>query len=140
MHMSLGRFLFIAYLILGVQAAATAAPVNFVVQLTRSAEHYGQRRVFLQIDKILDDIGEDKVKFTVVAYENGIQALLADNPETSQLLTKLANRGVTFEACRISMKAWGLKESQFPLEVRFVPAGAPEMIRLQLKGYKYWRP
>lgn len=124
----------------GLAPFASAAPVNFVVQLTRSADHYGHRRVFLQLDKILDDIGEDKVRFTVVAYEDGIQALLADNKETSQLLTKLSNRGVTFEACRISMQAWGLTESQFPLEVQFVPAGAPEVIRLQLKGYKYWHP
>jgi len=138
---SLSRILLGLSLVLGLSALSTAAePVNFVVQLTRSAEHYGQRRVFLQLDKILDDLGEDKLHFTVVAYEDGIHALLADNQETSQLLTKLANRGVTFEACRISMQAWGLTESQFPLEVQFVPAGAPEVIRLQLQGYKYWRP
>lgn len=137
------RFFLIIGILVSLQLVPSpgrAAPVNFVVQLTRDAEHHGQRRVFLQIDKILDEIGEDKVNFTVVAYEDGIKALLADNPETSQLLTKLANRGVTFEACRISMKAWGLEESRFPLEVQFVPAGAPEVIRLQLKGYKYWRP
>jgi intracellular sulfur oxidation DsrE/DsrF family protein len=38
------------------------------------------------------------------------------------------------------MRAWDLKEENFPLEVEFVPAGAPEMIRLQMDGYKYWRP
>jgi intracellular sulfur oxidation DsrE/DsrF family protein len=139
MHSGLHKILLSLCLFVCVHAV-TAAPVNFVVQLTRGGEHHGQRRVFLQIDKILDDIGEDKVKFTVVAYEDGIHALLADNEETSQLLTKLANRGVTFKACRISMHAWNLNESQFPLEVGFVPAGAPEVIRLQLKGYKYWRP
>lgn len=115
-----------------------AAP--FVMQLTRSGENYGHRRALLQIDKVLDDIGEDKLRVVVVAYEEGIQALLANNPETSQLLTKLANRGVTFKACRISMRAWDLQEEAFPLEVEFVPAGAPEMIRLQMSGYKYWRP
>jgi intracellular sulfur oxidation DsrE/DsrF family protein len=144
MRMPLHKILFVCCLLLFVQAApaadATATPVNFVVQLTRNGDHHGHRRVFLQLDKILDDIGEDKVRFTVVAYEDGIQALLADNKETSQLLTKLANRGVRFEACRISMAAWGLTEAQFPLEVQFVPAGAPEVIRLQLQGYKYWRP
>lgn len=139
MRMSLAKSLLAVCLLFLVQIA-TAAPVNFVVQLTRDGEHHGHRRVFLQIDKILDDIGEDKVKFTVVAYEDGIHALLANNAETSQLLTKLANRGVTFKACRISMHAWDLDESQFPLEVEFVPAGAPELIRLQLQGYKYWRP
>jgi len=115
-------------------------PVTFVMQLTRSGDNYGHRRAFMQIDKVLSDLGEKNLKIEVVAYENGIHALLEDNEGTSQLLTRLANRGVTFKACRISMKAWGLKEEDFPLEVEFVPAGAPEMIRLQMQGYKYWRP
>lgn len=115
-------------------------PIPFVMQLTRSSDNYGHRRAFLQIDKALDDIGENKLKIEVVAYEDGIHALLENNKETSQLLSKLANRGVTFKACRISMRAWGLKEDEFPLEVEFVSAGAPEVIRLQMQGYKYWRP
>lgn len=123
---------------LNIAKAAEATP--FVVQLTRGAENYGHRRALLQIDKILDDIGEDKITMTVVAYEEGIHSLLSENKETYQLLTKLTNRGVKFEACRISMQAWGLQEDNFPLEVSFVPAGAPEVIRLQLLGYKYWRP
>lgn len=140
MRTALYRFAFGLSLLLAGWSLATAAPVDFVVQLTRSGDNYGHRRAFLQIDKILDDIGEDKVRFTVVAYEEGIHALLADNKETAQLLTKLAHRGVSFKACRISMNAWDLKESQFALEVDYVPAGAPEVIRLQMKGFKYWRP
>ena len=120
--------------------AATPEPVPFVVQLTRPDDNHGHRRVFLQIDKVLSDLGENNVKFEVVAYEEGIQALVANNQETSQLLTKLANRGVVFKACRISMRAWELDETDFPLEVEYVPAGAPEVIRLQMLGYKYWRP
>lgn len=120
--------------------AGNTTPVPFVVQLTRSGDDLGHRRAFLQIDKTLDDIGEKKLKIVVVAYEEGINALLANNKETSQLLTKLAHRGVSFRACRISMRAWDLKENEFPLEVEFVPAGAPEVIRLQMAGHKYWHP
>lgn len=119
-------------------AADTAVP--FVMQLTRSSDNYGHRRALLQIDKVLTDIGEDKLEIVVVAYEDGIQALLADNKQTAQLVTKLTNRGVQFKACKISMRAWGLSEDQFPLEVEFVPAGAPEVVRLQMQGHKYWRP
>jgi intracellular sulfur oxidation DsrE/DsrF family protein len=122
------------------QLVSAAGKTNFVMQLTRSGDNYGHRRALLQIDRVLDDLGENKLNIVVVAYEDGIHALLADNKETSQLITKLANRGVTFNACKISMHAWGLKEEQFPLEVEFVPAGAPEVIRLQMEGYKYWRP
>jgi len=120
--------------------AAENEVTPFVMQLTRSGDNYGHRRAFMQLDKVLDDIGENKIKIDVVAYEDGIHALLANNKKTSQLLTKLANRGVAFKACRISMNAWELNEDDFPLEVEFVPAGAPEMIRLQMQGYKYWRP
>ena len=121
-------------------AFSAAEKIPFVVQLTRSGDDYGHRRAFLQIDKVLSDLGEDKLEIVVVAYEDGIYALLADNEETSQLISKLANRGVTFRACRISMMAWNLKEEQFPLEVEYAPAGAAEVIRLQMEGYKYWRP
>ena len=114
--------------------------IHFVLQLTRSGENYGHRRVFLQMDKILNDLSDKSIKIEVVAYEDGIQALLSNNKETSQLLTKLANRGVTFKACRISMRAWKLKEDDFPLEVDFIPSGAPHMIKRQMEGYKYWRP
>jgi len=132
--------LFLLWMAPGVSIADDAASVPFVMQLTRTADNYGHRRALMQIDKILSDIGENKIKFEVIAYEDGIHALLANNKKTSQLLTKLANRGVIFKACRISMRAWELKEDDFPLEVEFVPAGAPEVIKLQMKGYKYWRP
>lgn len=120
------------------QAADKTTP--FVMQLTRSGDNHGHRRALLQIDRVLDDLGEDKLAITVVAYEDGIHALLADNKGTSQLVTKLANRGVSFKACEISMRAWELPKDQFPLEVEFVPAGAPEMVRLQILGHRYWRP
>ncbi|QKT03500.1 DsrE family protein [Ectothiorhodospiraceae bacterium 2226] len=112
----------------------------FVVQLTRTTSDFGHRRVMLQLDKVLDDLGDHAVNFTVVAYEEGIHALLADNEQTAQLVTKLAHRGVVFKACRISMRAWQLSEDDFPLEVEFIDAGAPEVVRLQMIGYRYWRP
>lgn len=123
----------------GYLMAAENETISFVMQLTRSGDNYGHRKAFMQLDKVLNDIGESKIKIHVVAYEDGIHALLSNNEKTSQLLTKLANRGVTFKACHISMNAWNLKEEDFPLEVEFVPAGAPEMIKLQMEGYKYWR-
>ena len=121
-------------------ALASSETTPFVVQLTRSGDNYGHRRALLQIDKVLDDLGEQNVRFTVVAYAYGISALLAKNNQTNQLVTKLANRGVRFLACRISMRASDITENDIVLEAEFVPAGAPEVIRLQTRGYKYWRP
>jgi len=133
-------YVLVLSLIVTSQAIAAQEPTSFVLQLTRTGENYGHRRVFLQLDKVLNDLGEKNLNIEVVAYEDGIKSLLTNNKETSQLLTKLANRGVTFKACRISMRSWGLKDEDFPLEVEYVPAGAPEVIKLQMQGYKYWRP
>lgn len=119
--------------------AAPPKPIPFVMQMT-VGDSDAQRRAFLQMAKVQEDIGPAKVKIEVVAYEGGITSLLADNNDTATLLAALARNGVQFKACRISMLAHGLKEDDFPLEVEFVPAGAPEMVRLQMQGYRYWRP
>lgn len=132
--------LLLAWAVSPCQLAAAGDRAQFVVQLTRNSENFGHRRALMQIDKVLEHLGADKVEIVVVAYEEGIHALTAHNPQTEQLLIKLANRGVEFRACQISMKAWSLTTEDFPLEVQFVSAGAPEVIRLQMEGYKYWRP
>jgi intracellular sulfur oxidation DsrE/DsrF family protein len=119
--------------------AAEPNPMPFVMQMT-VGDSDAQRRAFLQIAKVLEDIGPHKVKIEVVAYEGGIASLLADNSDTATLLAALAREGVRFKACRISMRGHGYTDADFPLEVEFVPAGAPEMIRLQMAGYRYWRP
>jgi intracellular sulfur oxidation DsrE/DsrF family protein len=119
--------------------AKQAKPVTFVMQLTMSEENK-QRLALLQIQKVLESFGPDKVKIEVVAYEGGILTLLANNANTASMVADLARQGVKFKVCRISMRASDLTENDFPLEVEFVPAGAPEMIRLQLQGARYWRP
>ena len=123
----------------GKAKTAKAKPITFVMQMTVS-EEIQQRRALLQISKVLEDIGPDKVNVEVVAYEGGILSLLTNNSGTASLVASLHRQGVKFKACRISMRASDLTDADFPLEVEFVPAGAPEMIRLQLKGAKYWRP
>ncbi len=119
--------------------AAEPKPVPFVMQMTVGDSH-AQRRAFLQIAKVLEDIGPHNVRIEVVAYEGGLASLLADNSDTATLLAALAREGVRFKACRISMRGHGYTDADFPLEVEFVPAGAPEMVRLQMEGYRYWRP
>lgn len=136
------RFLLLTFTLVAWAPGAQAAPpkpIPFVMQMT-VGDSDAQRRAFLQMDKVLEDIGTGNVKIEVVAYEGGIASLLADNNDTATLLAALARNGVRFKACRISMRAHGLKEDDFPLEVEFVTAGAPEMVRLQMQGYRYWRP
>lgn len=131
--------LFCSILLTSLAGFASTDVNKIIVQLTRSNENFAHRKTFFQIDKVLSEIGEKNLKIVVVAYEDGIHAL-TQNSRTSQMLTKLANRGVIFKACKISMNAWDLTENDFPLEVEFIASGAPEMIRRQLSGYKYWKP
>jgi intracellular sulfur oxidation DsrE/DsrF family protein len=136
------RFCVVLLALLGVNLHAQAAgtlPVPFVMQMT-IGDSDAQRRAFLQIQKVMQDIGPEKVKIEVVAYESGITSLISDNEDTATLVAALSREGVRFKACRISMRGHSLTEADFPIEVEFVPAGAPEMVNLQLKGYRYWRP
>ncbi len=137
---SIWLLIIIAWALSPCQLAVAGDRAKFVVQLTRSSENFGHRRAFMQIDKVLEHLGVDEVEIVVVAYEEGVNALTVHNPQTEHLLVKLADRGVKFRACQISMKAWNLTTEDFPLEVKFVSAGAPEVIRLQMEGYRYWRP
>ena len=136
------RSCLLLFVLLGMSLHAHAdetGPVPFVMQMT-VGDSDAQRRAFLQIQKVMQDIGPTKVKIEVVAYESGITSLLADNKDTATLVAALSREGVRFKACRISMRGYKLKEAAFPVEVEFVPAGAPEMVNLQIKGYRYWRP
>lgn len=116
-----------------------SAPMPFVVQMVMG-DSKQQRFAFTQIMRVLNDLGSDKVRFEVLAYEGGIHSLLESNEDTATQVAALQRQGVKFKACRISMRANDLTEADFPLEVEYVPAGAPELIRLQTKGYRYWRP
>lgn len=136
------RFWLVLFVSLGVSLHAQAAdtgPIPFVMQMT-AGDSDAQRRAFLQIQKVMQDIGPKKVKIEVVAYESGITSLLSDNNDTATLVAALSREGVRFKACRISMRSHGFTDADFPMEVEFVPAGAPEMVSLQMKGYRYWRP
>ena len=128
------------FLMLTTGNALHADPTQFVVQLTREDNNGGHRRALMQIARVLKDVGTEKVNFTVVAYEFGITSLLENNESTATLVAGLNRQGVVFKACKISMSASGLTEDDFPIEVEFVAAGAPEMINLRLKGFQYWHP
>lgn len=136
------RFCLLLFVFLGARLpaqAADAVPIPFVVQMT-IGDSDAQRRALLQIQKVMRDIGAEKIKIEVVAYESGVTSLLSNNNDTATLIAALSRAGVRFKACRISMRGHRLAEADFPMEVEFVPAGAPEMVSLQMKAYRYWRP
>lgn len=113
-------FLLVTFLMLGwgsgspvwAKEIQSKGPIPFVMQMT-TEDPLLQRRAFLQIQKVLADIGTDKVKIEVVAYEGGILSLLSNNASTAELLETLHRQGVKFKACRISIRASDLAEAIF---------------------------
>lgn len=117
------RFCLILFALLGLSLHAQAAetgPVPFVMQMT-VGDSDAQRRAFLQIQKVMQDVGPKKVKIEVVAYESGITSLLSDNKDTATLVAALSREGVRFKACRISMRGYKLKEEVFPVKFSLCP-------------------
>ena len=90
------RFCLLLFVLLGVSLHAQAAddgPIPFVMHMT-AGDSDAQRRAFLQIQKVMQDIGPKKVKIEVVAYESGITSLLSDNNDTATLVAALSRDGV----------------------------------------------
>lgn len=54
---------------------------------------------------------------------------------------QLANRGVTFQVCEITLRNRNLARDQFIAEVSYVPSGVAEIAKLQQReGYAYLKP
>lgn len=57
------------------------------------------------------------------------------------LVESLAERGVVFNVCEITLKGRKLEKSQFISEARFVPSGVAEIAKLQYRGgFAYLKP
>ena len=89
---------------------------------------------------------EPATRIVVVSLADGVNFLLEDskdkngNPYNIQV-EELSAKGVIFDVCEITIKAFNLKKDQFIPEARFVPSGVAEIARLQYRqGYAYVKP
>jgi uncharacterized protein len=89
---------------------------------------------------------DPKARITVVAHAAGVDFLLkgaktARGNEYRQMVEDLDLQGVQFRVCEITLRERNLRREQFLPEVRFVPSGVAEIVRLQQReGYAYLRP
>jgi len=87
-----------------------------------------------------------KAQIVVVAHARGVDYLMkgAKDPNGNRyqdIVENLANQGVRFNICEITLRQRGLKREQFIEEASFVPSGVAEITRLQSReGYAYLRP
>jgi intracellular sulfur oxidation DsrE/DsrF family protein len=96
------------------------------------------------ITNLLKDVGDDGA--TVVVLTNGPSVKAYADEGLVEKMKTLAERGVSFRACRNSLKnlcAGGevcLNEESLPEFIQVVPAGITELIRLQMEGFAYVKP
>jgi intracellular sulfur oxidation DsrE/DsrF family protein len=89
---------------------------------------------------------EPNTKIIAVAHAEGVDFLMegaktADGQEFASLVAALANRGVSFEICEITLKNRNLKKEQFILGPTFVPSGVVRVANLQAREhYAYIKP
>ena len=89
---------------------------------------------------------DPKAKLVAVAHAEGVDFLMegAKTPngqEFAALVADLANRGVAFEICEITLKNRNLKKEQFILGPTFVPSGVVRIANLQAREqYAYIKP
>lgn len=85
-------------------------------------------------------------KIVVVAHGPGIDFLLSDAKDSkgrvfSGTVSELANQGVEFRVCNITLSDRKIDPNQLLMETKIVPSGVAEVARLQaLEGYAYIKP
>lgn len=87
-----------------------------------------------------------KAQIVVVAHNVGVDYLMKGTKDKNgnryqDIVENLANQGVRFSVCEITLRQRALKREQFIEEAAFVPSGVAEIARLQSReGYAYLRP
>ena len=141
--MKLLRAFCLALGLLGPAAAALAdEPVRAVYDLMEGREQAS--RALQNVRNHLD--ADPTVKIVVIGHGAGIDFMLENALDVNGRpyagpIGELANRGVIFRACKVTLDARGLKADAIALEASTVPSGVAEVARLQVREhYAYLRP
>lgn len=88
------------------------------------------------IYNILKEYPEESLKVVVIAYGNGVRALMKDYDEKALTRIKsLMEYDVEFIICRNTMETMKWTEDDFIEDVSYVQAGIVEVIERQIAGY-----
>lgn len=88
---------------------------------------------------LLDDETGSIDDVAIVVQADGLNAIEAGG-ENEDDVRALLDDGVSFKACRNTLAAKGLDESDLVDGIETVPEGAVEVTRLETEGYAYVRP
>jgi hypothetical protein len=78
-----------------------------------------------------------KAKIEVVAYNNGIEYLMAAKSKHIEAIKELKAKGVTFFVCRNTMVQRKITEEEIIQEAGIVPSGIAEIVEKQEQGWSY---
>ncbi len=139
----IARALILALGLFGAAAMALAEePVKAVYDLMEGREQAS--RALQNVRNHLD--ADPTVKIVVIGHGAGIDFMLENALDVNGrpyagYISELANRGVVFRVCRVTLEARGLKADAIALEASTVPSGVAEVARLQSReNYAYLRP
>jgi uncharacterized protein len=85
------------------------------------------------------DYGADKIDIEIVTYGPGIGMLKSDSAVASRI-AEAKQTGISLVACKNTMKAMKLTESDMLPNSSYVPSGVVEIVKKQREGYAYLRP
>lgn len=85
-------------------------------------------------------------RIVAITHAQGVDFLIkgAKDPSGNKyqdIVEQLANRGVKFQVCEITLRNRKLTRDQFIADVSYVPSGVAEIAKLQQReGYAYLKP
>jgi intracellular sulfur oxidation DsrE/DsrF family protein len=120
-------------------ADAPTTPIQVVFHVNFS-EPGRQGQGLKNIENILKETGDSGAVIEVVCHGQGIGLVEAARTDHATQLAALMQRGVTFVACRNTMKQKAIPPEALIPGVGVVPAGALEVIRKQQQGFAYFKP
>jgi intracellular sulfur oxidation DsrE/DsrF family protein len=119
-------------------------PRKFVFPIT-SANENEISHVLSSVANVVKFYGVDKCEVVIVAYSQGIKAVLKeakffDKDIQKRLKSVMMYDSVEFIACNNTMKTYKIDKKELLKEVEVVTAGIVEIIERQLDGYIYIIP
>ena len=145
-------------------AVAALIGLGSTTALAGSAENgYNNQKVVYHINNVHDStgalrnvnnhlnaVGEENIELIVVTHSSGAFSLVdGANGKTdskgkpynfTDQVAGLANRGVKFEICGVTLKRLNIDSAKINENADIVPSGVAQVAHLQQEGYLYVKP
>lgn len=119
--------------------SAPAARHRVVFELT-SSEPAAWEGVLNNVENVKKAFGAEPVEIEVVTHGKGLGLLIeAKNGTVRDRVTRIAQSGVVFAACRNTMTRESVTEAQLSKVAKTVDSGVAEVVRKQEADWSYLR-